>query len=180
MKICNFLRFDPDYNGVGLSRGNKLEKEVWDTYYDNPSLLKEVALRIKSIGNNDQLQNNIKFIEIGETEEASEGKILLKLHKYRERSQSIVRKKKSLEFQCKGFLECEVCGFNFEKHYGEYGQGFIECHHKTPLHKLPPNRKTLLDDLSLICSNCHRIIHRIKPMPSIQELRKIVSSKGVQ
>ena len=29
MKLSNFLRFDPDYKGVGLSRGNRLEEEVW-------------------------------------------------------------------------------------------------------------------------------------------------------
>ena len=35
MKICNFLRFDPDYQGKGLERGGKLEKIVWDEYCHN-------------------------------------------------------------------------------------------------------------------------------------------------
>jgi len=30
MKLCNFLRLDPDYEGAGLTRGGRLEEEVWD------------------------------------------------------------------------------------------------------------------------------------------------------
>jgi 5-methylcytosine-specific restriction protein A len=30
MKLSNFLRFDPSYQGKGLPRGNRLEREVWD------------------------------------------------------------------------------------------------------------------------------------------------------
>lgn len=99
MKICNFLRYDPTYDGVGLSRGNKLEKEIWETNSDNLSLLKEVASRIKTVGKSETLRNKIKNIEIDEAEEASEGRTLLKLHKYRESNQSIKKKKKAFVLQ---------------------------------------------------------------------------------
>jgi 5-methylcytosine-specific restriction protein A len=146
-----------------------------DLFRTTLSLLKEVASRIKSIGQNETLRNKIKYIEIDETEEAKEGKTLLKLHKYRERNQSIVKKKKAFVLQQTGSLICETCGFDFEKSYGGYGRGYIECHHKVPLHELLPNRKTTLKDLSLICANCHRIIHRIKPMPSIKKFKNMSS-----
>ena len=56
---------------------------------------------------------------------------------------------------------CAVCGFDFEKVYGERGKGFIEVHHTEPLGSLSEekiiNPQT---DLVPVCSNCHRIIHR--------------------
>lgn len=56
---------------------------------------------------------------------------------------------------------CAICGFDFEKHYGIRGRGFIEIHHTTPLHSLEEeiyvNPAT---DLIPVCSNCHRMIHR--------------------
>jgi 5-methylcytosine-specific restriction protein A len=35
MKLCNFLRFDPDYHGSGLSRGGKLEEAIWNEFYED-------------------------------------------------------------------------------------------------------------------------------------------------
>lgn len=46
MKLCNFLRFDPDYHGVGLQRGGKLEQEIWNEFASNLSFLREVAQEI--------------------------------------------------------------------------------------------------------------------------------------
>jgi len=73
-----------------------------------------------------------------------------------------------------GRLECEVCSADFVKIYGERGQGFIEAHHKKPVSKLCENEKTKTSDLALVCSNCHRMIHRSNPMLSVAELKKLV------
>ncbi|WP_294288652.1 HNH endonuclease [uncultured Chryseobacterium sp.] len=71
-------------------------------------------------------------------------------------------------------LNCQVCGFNFEEYYGNLGKDFIEVHHSTPLSKsyIPKivNPKT---DLSVVCSNCHKMIHRKKNITlSIVELKR--------
>lgn len=59
--------------------------------------------------------------------------------------------------------KCQICGFDFEKVYGEFGKGFIEVHHITPLHNINEevdvNPET---DLICICSNCYRMIHHRK------------------
>lgn len=56
--------------------------------------------------------------------------------------------------------KCMICGFDFEKKYGEIGKGFIEVHHVKPLFSLDEeveiNPET---DLVCICPNCHRMIH---------------------
>ncbi len=43
MKLCNFLRFDPSYNGVGLQRGGKLEEIIWKEFADNQTDLRKKA-----------------------------------------------------------------------------------------------------------------------------------------
>lgn len=70
-----------------------------------------------------------------------------------------------------GRLACEVCGFEFERTYGSHGDGYIECHHVVPLAFAGPSR-TRLADLAVVCSNCHRMLHRGDPPPSIGGLRE--------
>lgn len=59
-------------------------------------------------------------------------------------------------------LTCQVpnCGFDFEMVYGELGRGYAEVHHIVALRELDPGTITTLDDLIVVCSNCHRMIHR--------------------
>jgi 5-methylcytosine-specific restriction enzyme A len=70
-----------------------------------------------------------------------------------------------------GALACEICGFDFEATYGERGTGFIEVHHGVPLHLLKPGTKTKLDDLHLLCANCHRMIHYRRPWLTVGQLK---------
>ena len=49
MKLSNFLRLDPRYSGIGLSKGSKLENIVWKDFSNKPSELRRVALHIKKL-----------------------------------------------------------------------------------------------------------------------------------
>ncbi|WP_414043951.1 HNH endonuclease [Macrococcus sp. EM39E] len=74
---------------------------------------------------------------------------------------------------------CEACGFDFYDKYGELGKDYIECHHTKPIHQMDGETETKLDDMVLLCSNCHRMIHRYSPMLTIQELKdKITRNTG--
>ncbi|SRR5260370_39271381 len=57
--------------------------------------------------------------------------------------------------------QCKACGFDFAKVYGSHGEGYIEVHHLRPVsslaEKTPVNPK---EDMTVLCSNCHRMIHR--------------------
>jgi 5-methylcytosine-specific restriction protein A len=58
-------------------------------------------------------------------------------------------------------LICKGCGFNFEHFYGAIGSGFIEVHHSKPISQFGGEIK--VDpalDLTVLCSNCHSIVHR--------------------
>lgn len=94
---------------------------------------------------------------------ALEGSKQLVSHYRRERSPKLVSQKKEKFLRENGVLSCEICGFSFEKTYPEnLGLGYMEAHHKVPLSKIDSLVRTTLDDLLLVCSNCHRMIHRTK------------------
>ncbi|MDB2482292.1 HNH endonuclease [Gammaproteobacteria bacterium] len=100
-----------------------------------------------------------------------EGSMKRYFHKIRERNKYIVQDKIKSVINELGRLDCEVCNFNFEDFYGKNGHLFIECHHKIPLSTLKPSTVTRLEDLAIVCSNCHRMLHR-KPYPSVKKLKK--------
>lgn len=70
---------------------------------------------------------------------------------------------------------CKGCGFSFEKVYGELGAGFIEVHHLKPLSEMGKTTVDATKDLTVLCSNCHSIVHRQRKSPlSIAELQKVI------
>ena len=103
-----------------------------------------------------------------------EGKQKLVQHIKKERNSAIVKQKKREFKLLHGYLYCEVCGFNFEQTYGALGKDYIECHHLTPISEYTEEQKTSLEDLALVCANCHRMIHRKKDLLSMNELRKLL------
>jgi predicted HNH restriction endonuclease len=91
-----------------------------------------------------------------EIDGVSEGRMSRELgyHLLRERNSALVKKKKENAES----LACECCNFNFEVEYPGVGKDFIECHHMLPIKD--GERITELKDLALVCSNCHRMLHR--------------------
>ena len=123
----------------------------------------------------DSLNDKRKILPEEKDEEFPEGKQKEKLHKYYERNPSLVRKAKEFYLNRDGKLSCEVCGFNFSDTYGKRGEHFIEAHHRIEISKLKENHKSKIQDLAMVCSNCHRIIHRGKKSLSIDEMKNIVT-----
>lgn len=101
----------------------------------------------------------------------SEGQRRLRAHLMRERNRAIVVKKRDSTLRLFGRLACEVCEFDFAKNYGTLGEGFCEVHHKLLISEAADRVKTRLEDLAIVCSNCHRMIHRTNPPKRIDELR---------
>lgn len=103
-----------------------------------------------------------------------EGATAYRTHKVRERNPKVVKKAKQLFMnKNKGKLFCEACGFNFLNFYGERGLEFIEGHHKKLVSQMEEGEKTNVEDIALLCSNCHRMIHK-KPQISVEELSKLI------
>jgi 5-methylcytosine-specific restriction protein A len=176
MKVMNFRRFDSVYilqGKKGLQRGGKLEDDVWQDFAADIRKLTETANAIRLIVKKGQIPETSEE-EDEEFAEAEEGRILTRVHRSRERSRKLIEKKKASVLKAHGHLKCEACSFNFEVTYGERGKGFIETHHIKPVHTLTAGEKTRLEDLVLLCSNCHRIVHTRRPWLTIEELKQLI------
>ncbi|MBH42941.1 MAG: hypothetical protein CL787_05425 [Chloroflexi bacterium] len=77
---------------------------------------------------------------------------------------------------------CQGCGFNFRDGYGNLGEGYAECHHLTPLSERPESEwnQTILNaitDVTVLCANCHRMIHRKRPALTLEQLIDTVQTR---
>ncbi len=106
-----------------------------------------------------------------------EGKLKEKMHKYKERSSAITAMAKRMTLQREGRLVCKICGFDFKQKYGEIGEGFIEAHHTVPISDLSDTgEETRIEDIALVCANCHRMLHRKRPWLDMSDLRNLLNS----
>jgi hypothetical protein len=100
-------------------------------------------------------------------------------HRARERSPAVVVAAKKRFLRKHGKFICQACGFDFEDFYGEIGREFIEAHHTTPVSKLLPGSTTKVTDIALVCSNCHRMLHRRRPWITTSALKTLLKPKSV-
>jgi len=98
----------------------------------------------------------------GGTALEGETRYRLTIHRRRERALRFVKLQRVRESNPDGKLVCQVprCEFSFEATYGAIGYDYAEVHHIKPLASVRPNTTTTLDDLIVVCSNCHSMIHR--------------------
>lgn len=179
LKLSNFLAIDSSYHGAGMQSFSKLDKEVFKEFEFDSKRLHTIAGRIRAISKNLDLSSQLYLIredEDIERIEVKEGAVIYKLHKFRERNSSIIKKKKENSFQKLGKLPCEACSFDFFQKYGRLGYKYIECHHRTPLAEFSAETKTTEDDLALVCSNCHRMLHRKVDTLSVENLKKLLTA----
>lgn len=161
----------PDYRGVP-THGGATDRTVIAAFLARPGEMHAQAQALREAAVRGDLLNLTVPAE-DEDIAASEGRLLIRLHVARERDQRLrTRKIQAVQLNGKA-LACEACGFDFARTYGERGRGYIECHHVIPLH-VTGTRTTRLDDLSLLCANCHRMIHARPPWPTPTELRALI------
>jgi 5-methylcytosine-specific restriction protein A len=72
--------------------------------------------------------------------------------------------------------KCIVCGFDFEKTYGEIGKGIIHVHHINKISEIKRKYEiNPIKELVPVCPNCHTIIHSKKEMFTIDEMKAIIN-----
>lgn len=100
-----------------------------------------------------------------------EGRLRLVTHLQRERDERLVRLKK----KSSSSLACEICGFSFAATYGSSAADYCEAHHLVPLSEVTHTRDTSVDDLAILCVNCHRVIHLRNPPYALDDVREMIS-----
>ncbi|PGE31611.1 HNH endonuclease [Bacillus wiedmannii] len=154
------------FEGINISNALSLLKNEIEDF----NLIEDILIRLGKEAVTISLDNHVD-----EENDFPEGKEKFRLHRYRERNNKLVKKAKNLFIQEHGSLYCEACGINFERVYGERGMNFIEVHHKKLIAEMKNDEVTKIEDLAMLCSNCHSMIHR-KPMITVEEMRVLIQS----
>lgn len=135
-------------------------------------LLGAEQLTVKELSKKDLEKLKSKIDEaFGSTQEmeALEGKIHKTEVAFRSRNRALIQAKKA-----NSDFRCEACGFSFEETYGSIGKGYIVAHHIEPISNRRNASPTTLNDIALLCANCHAMVHTNNPPILPKELRKLV------
>jgi 5-methylcytosine-specific restriction protein A len=145
---------------------------VWDEFAGNRELLRSVANGIRAA----RALPEVALPAVADEDEEgfAEGRVLYRLHRSRERNKTLVEEAKKAAMKQHGHLKCTVCNFDFVARYGDLGLGYIEAHHTVALSELGAEAKTKVSDLALVCSNCHRMLHRRRPWLTVVDLKSLV------
>ena len=149
-------------------------KRDWGKTY--PALLKQFASLRRLISKLTQ-PSNTDILSLDQTYadlEGTEGRLRKYFVQSRKREAKLRRAKIREVLRLNdGRLICEVpgCGFDFQQTYGEVGVGYGHVHHLMPLGRSDKNgQRTNLQDLRIVCANCHAMIHRFGQCRSLDDL----------
>jgi predicted HNH restriction endonuclease len=165
----------------GLDRDVTLSMEDGTTYSFRAHFSSGGEMGLPKVYRDDVKNSGVVYVSIDDCpndqselpdldEDFLEGGQTLRTHLVRERNPKLVKMAKDIRLQSSGELRCDVCGMLFEEQYGEIGKNYIEAHHLLPVSELSTSKRTQVKDLALLCSNCHRMIHKGNPF-SIEELK---------
>jgi hypothetical protein len=168
-----------------------LERDNYSWKIENTNPYKEIVANTISKDKNDNFlnENHLQGGEINDNSENIlkgtnslssfflEGKDREYLLHGKERSDELVARKKEEAYSKNPKLPCEICGFSFVE---KYGIDFIEAHHISHISKLAGEVSHTVDDLTLVCANCHRMLHSKKLGLTIEELKqKLQGNKSI-
>ena len=172
--VTDRYKFD-NLNRIIDKYGNPWPHQVpveWDKdFVEIDILLGAEQLTVKEL-TDDEIQK-IQFKEQKTKEnlrqiEADEGELYTSESNFRVRNRALINIKK-MQSSC----TCEICGFNYEDYYSDIGRGYIIAHHIRPVSSGPTI--TTLDDIALVCANCHAMIHSKNPPISMSDMKQVVS-----
>lgn len=171
-KLSDIMTHRPSYRGKRTS-GSKLDRRVWTEFGESPdaAVVAGIAADLRSAFK-DKLPVPDDEGEIDEIFE--EGVLRYRLHRSYERDPGLRKRKLAAFRRAHGALHCEVCELLPSRIYGAAFAEVLECHHLVPLHE-SGRRNSTLDDVVLLCPTCHRVAHRMKPSPTLSDLRDLVS-----
>lgn len=197
-EVVKEFRFAPSrfigYIDNTLNKHNNSHKDGRDTNVEINKILKsqpisDETLRNKYFNYCDSLglkanNKNHKFWKLKIEDDFSnneslsgefpEGKIVERKHKARERNSGVVLLAKKNFKKKYGKLFCEICNFDFEEKYGSLGKDFIEGHHTIAVSEMKEDHKTKPEDIVMLCSNCHKMVHKRRPWLNTTDLKKIL------
>lgn len=161
---------------VGRFRAVQYNVETTDLYpakkHRRENAIAVLYLAIEAESSNDRMTEDPSI----SAATAIEGGAALATHLKRERSRQLTEAKRRTYRAEHGQLSCEACGLAETDLPPKIGEGCFEVHHTQPLGQSEGAVVTKLDDLALLCANCHRLVHRSSPMLTPHELAQLRAS----
>jgi hypothetical protein len=99
--------------------------------------------------------------------QVKEGDLYSQTVRFRQRNRAIIEAKKRIS---KGV--CEACEMNFSRRYRMSGKDCLHVHHKNPMAEREGASVTALNDLVLLCPNCHAVVHVFTPALTLEQLKR--------
>ena len=167
--ITEEYNYDPNILNGAESRWEHFVRVDWEKDYPSFELNLEANQHIVLKLNKERMgkiremesktRKEIKGIEV------EEGKRYESEVIFRSRNRALVEAKK-----INSDYRCEVCGMMFKEVYGKIGNEYIIAHHKNTIGNIEKTATTTLDDIALVCANCHAMLHTKNPPLSLDEL----------
>ncbi len=182
-KLEDLRTANPKHPGA-TKRGGALTLRVAEAFAADPDKMHAMANELRSTGrlgrSDSDAVDDVEEAEPTSTADfvtAAEGKVVRRLVSVRERNPKLRADKIAQSRATRGTIACEVCSFDFEKTYGKLGEGYVHAHHLVPLH-FSGEVESTVDDLVLVCANCHYMIHRARPQwLTPLELRNVIDER---
>lgn len=167
------------------TKGGKTTRAVVEAFEADPERMHKAAQLLWQHGDlarladesSDEFEDEPEGDTSGDFAKAVEGRVIQRLVRVAERDLKLRNAKIDQSRKVRGNISCETCGFDFESVYGDLGDGFIHVHHVVPLHFTGVVTNGL-DDLILLCANCHVMIHRRSPWKTPEQLREIIKGEA--
>ncbi|CAM3726327.1 HNH domain-containing protein [Tsukamurella ocularis] len=169
-KLEDLRSAHPDYH-ASATKGGRATRAMAAAFAADYETMHRLANEVLGLGTESDEDASVPdAASAAEIVTAAEGRVLRRLTTVRERDRGL-RNTKLTQFRAahQGRVFCEVCSFDFGKVYGEHGEGYAEVHHRVPLH-VTDEVVNDLDDLIVLCANCHRMIHRRAPWLTPEQL----------
>ncbi|WP_406058587.1 HNH endonuclease [Streptomyces sp. NBC_01077] len=160
-KTTDIATAHPNHTGSATKGGRPTQKIVAD-FLANPQEMLAAAHALRAgIASGELYNAPVHPDEVDEDGQTSarEGRLLVRLALHRERDRGLRNRRIQQVRRLNKPIQCDACTFDFGATYGPLGADYIEVHHVTPLHVAGPS-ETRLEDLALLCANCHRMCHR--------------------
>ena len=162
--------------GKGLGNVSEMDRIVWSEFGSQSDKVKQLAGFIRAgVAVAESLEESF---DGSDQEEFFEGRVITELHRRRERDHKLRERLLSSRRRI-GRLTCDMCCAQSQPGAPMLEDAIFEVHHLIPL-SMALERTIRLQDVALLCANCHRILHRAislkKSWLGISEAKGMISS----
>lgn len=161
-----FRLFCPDYQDIPWTHQVPVD---WDSEFEPINILlgsEPTTVLPLSVERLQKLEDTVNHSQkYTEQQEALEGEVYQAETTFRKRNRALIAAKKA-----NSDGRCEICGLSFEERYGSLNRDCLIAHHIHPIGQRRGSSRTTLDDIALLCPNCHAAVHTQDPPIPLEEL----------